>query len=723
MGSDLDLGISLKLFSDSWSQLFVCLIFGIGALLYTFAWGYLPSKAARVKFYSLMSLFVMAMLVLVRADNALLLFLGWECTSLVSYLLISFEGGHSKSRKGALTALLVTGAGGLFLLAGFALLQLITGSWSLQVWLAEGARILADPRSRLAAACVLIGVLSKSAQFPFHFWLPAAMTAPSPVSAFLHSATMVKAGVYLSYRLGPLFSELPLWSLALLTCGLATFVWGACLSVLHTKFKSVLAGTTISMLGAMFLVQGLAAHVPTLGAVLGPVLFGLVLAHALYKAGYFLFAGTLTHASGKMSFKEVSGLGIQSKALLAGSLALFLGAVAIPGTPLWFAKSALLLGLGGSWAAWVFKLGFLLLLFMPFRFLLGVFAKSPFQDSQLSDPDFHAPPGILYLPILTLGALSVFGGLLWPGWGVSQFDALRDSASWTWAAVGKQLLEVGLVGLVYWTVQVGPLARAFRRADNSRAISVLRNTPGHEIFESAWEGFLKLAKALRQLSQPGTMRAYLISVLLALLALWSLATVGAARLLPTGGRFFMTSVGSLGVSWIFILGSLCLTALVGLVLCLSSKNALVGIVGLSLVGFSVAGLFSVSGAPDLAMTQFAVECLSLILFLAVLRKLPSFKKEQKPRRVLFDGLVASGFGVVLFVTLFLASQNQALSRLTPFFAERSLTEGHGRNVVNVILVDFRGFDTMGEISVLAVAGLSVVALLERERRRRKAASS
>jgi multicomponent Na+:H+ antiporter subunit A len=720
MESVLDLGISLKFFSDSWSQLFFYLIFGIGALLYVFAWGYLSTKLDKIKFYSLMSIFVVAMLVLVGADNALLLFLAWECTSLVSYLLISFDSDDPKSRKGALTALLITGAGGLFLLAGFTLLQIITKSWSLQVWLSEAPLVLADARGQLAAACVLIGVLSKSAQFPFHFWLPAAMTAPSPVSAFLHSATMVKAGVYLSYRLSPLFSGMPLWTDTLLVCGLVTFAWGACLSIIHTKFKSVLAGTTISMLGVMFLVQGLAAQVPALNALIGPVLFGLVLSHALYKAGYFLIAGTLTHASGAKSFDEISGLGLKSKSLLVASAALFVGAVALPGTPLWHAKSLLLTALSETWAAWALKVGFVALLFMPFRFLAGVFASTRNDILKKSDLEFHAPTSILYLPLITLGVLSVVGALLGSGLGIPELNTLFESLTLTWSAVGKQLLELALVAILYGAVLMGSLRAPFNHLSTSRLLSALRKNPGHQIFESIWDRFLRLAKAMRQLSQPGSMRAYLLTILLALLALWSLAGVGAARLLETSASSLIASTDSLSVAWISVLGGLCLTALLGLVMCLRSNNSLQSIIGLSLVGFSVAGLFSVSGAPDLAMTQFAVECLSLILFFAVLRKLPTFKKEKNPYRTLFDALVAAGFGVVFFATLYLAIQSQALSRLTPYFAEHSLTEGHGRNVVNVILVDFRGFDTMGEISVLAIAGLSIAALLERAMRRRKA---
>jgi multicomponent Na+:H+ antiporter subunit A len=720
MESVLGLGISLKFFSDSWSQLFVYLILGIGAILYAFAWGYLSTKADKIKFYSLMSVFVAAMLALVAADDALLLFLAWECTSLVSYLLISFDSADAKSRKGGLTALLITGAGGLFLLAGFTVLQLITSSWSLQVWLAEAPKILTDPRSQLAAACILIGVLTKSAQFPFHFWLPAAMTAPSPVSAFLHSATMVKAGVYLSYRLSPLFSGLPAWNLTLLVCGLVTFVWGASLSLIHTKFKSVLAGTTVSMLGVMFLVQGLAGQIPSLSAVLGPLLFGLVLSHALYKAGYFLVAGTLTHATDLKSFDEVSGLGTQSKSLLLASATLFVGAVAIPGTPLWIAKSALQPALSGSWAAGLIKAVFILLLFMPIRFLIGVFAKCPVKTSLVSKQNFHSPESLLYIPLIALGALSIFGALLWSQLGISELDELRDSVTLTWATAGKQLLEVGLIALFYWSVHAGPLAVFFQKVAHSKLVTTLRKNPGHEIFQTAWESFLRIAKWVRNLSQAGSLRNYLLTVLVALLALWGFATSTAAGLVGLRGGNLSTSFGGLSVSWISILTSLCLTALLGLGLCLRSKTSLMAIIGLSLVGFAVAGLFSVSGAPDLAMTQFAVECLSLILFFAVLRKLPNFKKENKPGRAFFDALLAASFGVVFFVTLWLATENQALSRLTPFFAERSLSEGHGRNVVNVILVDFRGFDTMGEISVLAIAGLSIAALLERARRRRKA---
>jgi multicomponent Na+:H+ antiporter subunit A len=359
---------------------------------------------------------------------------------------------------------------------------------------------------------------------------------------------------------------------------------------------------------------------------------------------------------------------------------------------------------------------------MPLRFFAGIFAGTPTKDTKFSELKFHAPESILYLPLMTLGALSIFGALVWSSLGAAELTRLHNSLTLTWSAFGKHLLELGLVTTLYWVLWAGPLRDLFQKVSTSPLIHALRKTPGHELFQAAWDTFLKLARSIRQISQPGSMRSYLMTVLLALLALWSLATIGAARFLETNAAANIPSTAPLSVSWIFIIGSLCLTALVGLVLCLRSKNSLQAIIGLSLVGFSVAGLFSVSGAPDLAMTQFAVECLSLILFFAVLRKLPTFKKEKRPRRALLDALVASGFGLVFFATLYLATQSQALSRLTPFFAERSLSEGHGRNVVNVILVDFRGFDTMGEISVLAIAGLSIAALLERAMRRRKEGS-
>ncbi len=719
MNGPPDLALNFSLYSDSWSRLFLIMILGIGAVLFVYAWGYLETRRAKIKFYSLMTLFAAAMALLVSADDAIILFLGWEITSIVSYILIAFEPRDPNIRKGALTALLITSFGGLFLLAGFTVLHLITESWSIQSWMSQSDLITNDPRLTLAVVCILIGVFSKSAQFPFHFWLPAAMTAPAPVSAYLHSATMVKAGVYLSYRFWPLFGSVPIWSQSLLICGGITFLWGTFLSLLHDKMKSVLAGTTVSMLGLMFFIQGLAAGNPVLTERLAPILFGLVISHGFYKAGFFIFAGTLTHVSHEKHLSPVVGLGIKSKTLLLIATGLFFAATALPGTPLWFAKSALKSSATGAVPDLFFESIFLLLTLMPIRFLFGVFGPSL---SNQSPPSFHTPRPLLTLPIFAFVIVGLFGALVWPMKSIPELVELKnlvptqDSSLLKWVPV--PLISAFYMGFLW----VAGRSRDLNVAKLGReGLYRLQNMQGAYYFQTCWEKFLVLAGRLTKLTQPGSLRLYLLTLFISLGVIWGstsfevIQSLGNSFLMVLFDRQFFEVPGATSLIWYCALIAIAMTCLIGLGLCIWATSALQAIIGLSLVGYATAVFFAVSGAADLAMTQVAVESLSLLLFLACLRALPAFARKSNRRTVASDAFIAASLGSILFVTLLMAVQNQASSRLTPFFSERALSEGFGRNVVNVILVDFRALDTLGEITVLAIAGLAIFGLLSRYR--------
>lgn len=714
MSGSPGIGLNFSFHFDSWSRLFVIMILGIGAVLFVYAWGYLETKRAKIKFYALMTLFAAAMTLLVSADDALILFLGWEITSLISYFLIAFEPRDPNIRKGALTALLITSFGGLFLLAGFTVLHLITGSWSIQTWMSQTDLIVNDPRLTLAVVCILIGVFSKSAQFPFHFWLPAAMTAPAPVSAYLHSATMVKAGVYLSYRLWPLFGAVPIWSQSLLICGGITFVWGTFLSLLHDKMKSVLAGTTVSMLGLMFFTQGLASGNSVFTERLAPILFGLVISHGFYKAGYFIFAGTLTHVSHEKHLSPVVGLGTKSKILLLIATGLFLAATALPGTPLWFAKTALKNSAIGAVPDLFFEIIFLLLTLMPIRFLFGVFGPNL---SKQPLPSFHPPRSLLTFPIFAFVIVGLFGALVWPLKSIPELVELKDLVPAQDSFILKWAPVLSITAVYMGFLWLSGRSRELNVAKLGReGLYRLQNMQGAYYFQSGWERFLILAGRLTKLTQPGSLRPYLLTLTISLAVIWGATTFEVGQSLNSpfyillGNQVFQVP-GATSLIWYCALISIAMTCLVGLGLCVWATSALQAIIGLSLVGYATAVFFAISGAADLAMTQVAVESLSLLLFLACLKVLPAFTRKSNRPRLAFDALIAASLGFILFVTLLMSVQNHAGSRLAPFFSERALSEGFGRNVVNVILVDFRALDTLGEITVLAIAGLSIFGLL------------
>ncbi|HEY8515485.1 MAG TPA: putative monovalent cation/H+ antiporter subunit A [Candidatus Binatia bacterium] len=696
------LGIALSFALDGLSLPFALLITGVGALVVVYANGYLDGHPYLLRFHALLALFAASMLGLVLADDLITLFVCWELTSISSYFLIGFEHDRESARASALQALLVTSAGGLALLAAFLLLRQVGGSFELSALLQDGDAVRAHALYVPIVLLVLAGAFTKSAQVPFHFWLPGAMAAPTPVSAYLHSATMVKAGVYLLARLTPILGGTDLWFVSLTTVGAVTMVVGAVLSLRETDLKLVLAQLTVSALGILVLFVGLG----TPAALLAALVF--LLAHALYKGALFLVVGIVDHEAGT---RDVERLGALRTAMpLTTAIALLAGAslAALPPTLGFVGKEALLdVSLGGPGAA-TLRSAALVLASTIFVAAAGIVALQPFFGRAPADEaaEAHEASPTLWLGPLVLAALGVLFGV-WP--------ALVDEALVRPAAhavvrqpiAGRLSSWPGLhlaLALSAASVVCGVVLYALRDRVRS-ATTRLR-------IDAAWgpqrwygrifAGVMRLAELQTRLLQNGYLRAYLMVI------------VATTVLLAGGALLLDGDVADVVPKFDLAFHEWVVAALIptGAVAAITARSRLAAVAALGVVGYGVGLIFVLFGAPDLAMTQFMVETLTVILLVLVFYHLRRFAVLSSWSALLRDAVVASAFGVLVTVIVFVGSAIQLAPKISSYFVEHSVDLAHGRNVVNTLLVDFRAFDTLGEITVLSVAGAGVYALLK-----------
>lgn len=702
------MGLNLSVRIDGLAQIFLWLILGIGFAIQSFAAIYFRGKFEMWRRYrGPMLLFTLAMVGAVTADNLLTLFLFWELTSLSSFFLIGLERERVSARYSAQMALIVTGAGGLCLLAGILMLGNIAGHFEVSRLLDGAAQLRDHPWLPAIFALFAVGALTKSAQFPFHFWLPNAMAAPAPVSAYLHSATMVKLGIYLLFRFYPLFGSLDLWPMILLTSGGITFAWGAWVALHKTDLKTLLANTTVSGLGLLVMSLGIG----TSGALAAGLVF--LVAHALYKAPMFLLTGVIEKKLGTRDLRELHHLAFRIPGLTIGMI---IAAGSMAGLPPWigFVAKELVLenALRGDYlvlmaAFW----GSVFTIATAFRL-----AHAPFWGGPAREETRPVPTGgalkLTAIPMaLAFLGLALGTAISWVG------SDLIDPAL---AAVGAPVTASSLslwhgftpvlgVGAVSWLVgaiiyRYHPIIETF----GSRAYF-----DGDGVYEWLLRTTVKGGGRITQLLQNGSLPFYLIVNLLAFiaagyLAYWCAPSLSLELLSANGVSPAMFDVHQI---WGILL---CVLMMGMAALSLTTRFALTAVLAMGGVGFSVAVFFGFFGAPDLALTQFAVECLALLLFVLVLPSMPPFRPMGSSlyRRVQSMISVAAGFMIFLAVWIGLIKGNE--SGLSGFFGEKSWLEAHGRNVVNVILVDFRGLDTMGEITVLVIAALGVAILVRRE---------
>ncbi|MDX2185303.1 MAG: hydrogen gas-evolving membrane-bound hydrogenase subunit E [Opitutaceae bacterium] len=696
------LGGELRLRLDGFGALMALLITGIGAGIVWYADAYLAHDRMRCRLLATLFVFMGAMLGIVVSDNLILLFVFWELTSISSYLLIGHQHEDAESRKKALQALLVTGGGGLALLAGFVLLGTTAGTFRISELVAAREVVASSPLLPLILTLVLIGAFTKSAQTPFHFWLPNAMAAPTPVSAYLHSATMVKAGVFLLARLHPLFLGLPAWHNTLVLVGGATLVTGAFLGWVQTDLKRVLAFTTLGVLGMLTLLLGVGSPVAIKTFVV------VLLGHAMYKAALFMVAGIIDHET---STREVTRLGGLRQSMPMTAVAAGLAAASSAGLPPFFGflgkEFSYKTGFEGEW------LGMVIL-----PVLVGAnavfFALSlkagwlPFWSRRPpgAATATHEAPWSLWLPPLLLGVAGLLTGVF------SQATAARFVSP----AVNALTGGVAPVDLGLWHGVGGPLVLSFLTVGIGIVIYRLRERvwplrPRIEGLPGPLRGYewvldrtIRFSKLQTRSIMNGSLRFYvgvslLVTVLLVGAVWW---TVPDSRGIASVEEF--EPISSVA----------CLVVIAGAVFATSSTNRIVALLGLGAVGGGIAILFLVFGAPDLAVTQLLVEALVVILLVLAVFRLPPMARAARTVRGswLLVGCVL--FGAMMGALAYQASSHVPADPISDTLEAWSYPLAHGRNVVNVILVDFRALDTLGEISVLAIAAMGVVALLRKK---------
>lgn len=701
------LGLDLSLRLDGLGMMFALLIVGIGLLVILYARYYLDDKDSLGRLYALLQLFMMAMLGIVLADNILLLVVFWELTSLSSFLLIGYWSHQSEARKGARMALAITGAGGLTLLAGALVLGQIAGSYSFQVILNSADLIQADPLYPVALILILVGAFTKSAQFPFHFWLPHAMAAPTPVSAYLHSATMVKAGVFLLARLYPALSGSDLWFYLVTFTGLATLVFGAYNALFKHDLKGLLAYSTISHLGLITMLFGFSSQLATVAA-----LFHII-NHATFKASLFMAAGIIDHETGTRDMRRLKGM--WNYMPITATVAM-VSASAMAGVPLlngflskeMFFSETLQVELLGSFD-WVIPLlatiAGIFAVAYSYRFIHEVFFNGEVMKDDLPHYPPHEPPLYMILPMALLGLLCLCVGIF-PNFTVAPFLVAASHAVlgnnvpsyylaiWHGVNIPLVMSFIALIGgLLLYSQRSGFFAfyeRRYRLDEKAE-------------FEKRIQRLVRFAQRCTDTIENGSLQR---SVALLIGTALLLATVEFWPLGQLLGDVALSSVDGITL----LLGTMLMIAALTTVVIHHNRFAALLILGV--VGLIVSLAFVRFSAPDLALTQISVEVVTIILMMLALYFLPQLTPNESGKiRVTCDILLAGGAGVAVgLFTLAILTRSYDTS-LAEFFIANSVSGGGGTNIVNVILVDFRGFDTFGEITVLAIAGLGVYMML------------
>lgn len=697
------LGLEASFLIDSFSLLFVLLVSGIGVLIMVYATWYFANAKDLGPLAAYLVLFAGSMLGLVTADNLLMLFVFWELTAITSYLLIGFEDKKPEARTAARKALLVTGLGGLVMLAGIVMLGIDAGTYSM-------SGILSSPPSStitgVALVLVLIGAFTKSAQFPFHFWLPGAMAAPTPVSAYLHSATMVKAGIYLIARLSPSFAPLfAYWQPLVIGVGLVTMLAGGYKALRQNDAKLILAYGTVSQLG--FITALVGAGTPKLAFAGAAV----ILAHALYKAALFMVIGVVDHQANTRDIRRLSGL---AKALpvtfwvAAISMASYIGLPPLFG---FIAKEAALEGFrlapfdGAQTAFFAVVIGSALTTAYGARFMWGVFGTKPSGRSNLIE-NVARPYPMLVVPAALLTVLTVVYGLapqliepLISGAGASLSPPQKPFALALWAGFVPSLawsavaISVGL--LLFW-----------QREAIERLQTVTDVIPSSDrMYDRAIAALNRSAKEVAGRLQVGSLPVY------GQIIFGTIAVATSAMLVlawPSSINAIFADSPLEVAAAVFVIVAAIGTAL--------QRRRIVAVLLLGAVGYGVAVIFVMYGAPDLAITQLLFETLALVLFVLVVRHLPDrFTRGRHRFSQASRIVISSSVGVFIGVFALIAATSRQVESVGFEMIARALPDAGGRNVVNVILTDFRAIDTLGEITVLVVAAIGILALVRPDR--------
>lgn len=704
------LKINFSFYLDGLSLLFALLVTGMGALVFLYAGYYMKGYPLRGRFFLYITLFMGAMLGLVLADNLVTMFLFWELTSVCSFLLIGFNHDKPEARSAALQSLLITVFGGLALLAGIIMLGMITGGYELSVLLTQGDLIRNHSLYLPVIMMFFLGAFTKSAQFPFHFWLPGAMQAPSPVSAYLHSATMVKAGIYLLARMSPALGGTVIWQYTLILVGSVTMLVGAYLALTQTDLKKILAYTTVGALGILVLMIGIGTDL----AIKAMMIFLVV--HSMYKGSLFMIAGAIDKMTGTRDIRELGGL---YKVMPITTFATLLTLFSMAGLPPF-------LGFIGKEIIYDAKIqapgiaGFLLypvvtanLIMVAVAMIFGYalfFGKRKETPRKPAEPSWPLLAGPLLLAVGSM-IMGIFPNLLTVPFVLPAITAVHAVPAVFEISLWHGFNFVLLLSLV--TIGSGILLFMYRKKVVPFLIRINKrfiNVDFSSVFNRIIHEFLHFSLRHTAVIQHGYHRFYLMIIfLVSALLVWF-------QLYRTGFWEFNVSLSSAP----FYLIGICMLIVTATITAVFTLSRLVAIVSLGVLGFSMALIFVIYGAVDVAITLILVETLIVILFVMIVYHLPQYISNfSKPASRLRDAIIALVFGGSMTVLVLKAEFVRISPPISEYFMKNSLVEAHGRNIVNVILVDFRALDTLGESIVLIVAAIGVYTLLKLNPKKRQ----
>lgn len=725
------LGIDFTAYVDGLSLLFALLITGIGSLVVLYSIYYLDKQKEKLHlFYVYLLLFMGAMLGVVLSDNLMTLYMFWEFTSISSFLLIAYWFNRERSRYGALKSMLITVFGGLMMLGGFLVLSLMGGTFSIRELAAQAPELNSHPLFLLALVLVLLGAFTKSAQFPFYIWLPDAMEAPTPVSAYLHSATMVKAGIYLVARLSPIFAFSGYWFWIISAVGLFTMAWASFNAVKQTDLKGILAFSTVSQLGLIMSLLGLGAaslHVDSLDdnlytAAIIAAVFHLI-NHATFKGSLFMVVGIIDHETGTRDIRKLGGL----MSLMPVTFTLsVIGAFSMAGLPPFngflskemFLKSTVeILSFHlfnvSTWAmlfpvlAWIGSVfTFVYSMIIVFRVFTG-----PLQKEKLERTPHEAPVGMLISPAILALLVIVFG--LFPN--ILSYSLIQPAA----AAIIPSVLPEGeqfYVNIYFWhgvtpelLMTIGVIAVGIVLYKLlPKWIGVYDRFPSkvtlNQFYNAALYASERGSNAITTSYMTGFIRSYLMYIFAFFIAL-----LGLTLWIKDAFSFDASTAAPIGVYEVALM-----IGLIGAVATiLMARSRLTSIISLGAVGYTVSLFFVIFRAPDLALTQLVIETVSTALFLLCFYHLPKLSRHEETRRFqVGNALIAAGVGLLVTLIGISAHSTKLFASINEYYIENTYKKAGGENMVNVILVDFRGFDTLFEICVLAVAALGIYGLIK-----------
>ncbi len=707
------LGVDLALRLDGLSGIFLLLILGIGALILVYSSRYLDGHVLQGRFFGFVLFFLVAMGGMVASENVLLLFIFWELTGVASYFLIGFDHAKEESRRSALRALVLTGAGGLALLVGLLMIGQRVGSYALSDILQARDLLVADPLYPAILILILAGAFTKSAQVPFQFWLPGAMAAPAPVSALLHSATMVKAGVFLLGRFSPAMGGTEQWQVWVTSFGATTMFVGALIAVGQTDIKRLLAYSTVSALGTLTMLLGLGTEQAHKGAVL------FLLVHASYKAALFMVGGTIDHATHTRDVRRLGGL---AREMPWSATAAILAALAMCGIPpmLGFLakevvyEAALEIETPLKWVIFAAVAANVMIVAVAIITALRPFLRNKREEGIKGHElgwEMCLPPLVLALAGLVVGILP---GLIEKPLVGSAFTAVAGEAPqfklklWHGFNFVLALSIATLTGgaLLYkWISPVRWLFEQWRKG--------LGWLTGDAIFDKILKGLLNGGAWITRVTQHGYLRGYILVMMgfTAGLVIWSLVEMGPHE---QELRAEFAKMPTAPLPMVLLVLFMCIAA----TFAAFTRSRLAVLTAFGVVGYGIAVIFAWHGAPDLALTQFFVETILLILMLLVICKLPRFSLLRSVATRVRDGVLSLIVGVLFTMLALHAVRIGTFDSISGYFMENALV-AQGRNVVNVILVDFRALDTLGEAVVLAVAALGAAAVLGKRLTRSK----